>query len=342
MSSQMESMQAVVVPAVDATWELRETARPAVDAGKVLVRVRACGICGTDLWMSHGTLSYRPFPLILGHEGVGEIVAVGDGVTTRKVGDRVGMPMIQKGCGRCAYCKENHVNSFVLAVHCAAPTLTGVNVDGAHAEYIAVDPGGTILLPDAVPYELAAPTLCAGYTVWAALRRADPKPGARVAVVGIGGLGHLAIQYARAAGFHVIAVTKTKDKVRLARDLGADEVVEDGAALQAAGGADILMHTSSSHAAVTDAMAGLKPWGKVVMNGIAVDEMSIPALPLVANSYQIVGSAHNGLEYLAEALEYVARGAVKPMVEVFPKERIAEAYQRADSGEARFKVVVTY
>ena len=178
--------------------------------------------------------------------------------------------------------------------------------------------------------------------MWAAIRRADPKPGARVAVVGIGGLGHLAIQYAKAAGFHVTAVTRSPDKGHLARQLGADEVVADGAGLKAAGGTDVLMHTSSSHAAVVNAMEGLKPWGKLVMNGIAVDEMTLPALPLVANSYQVIGSAHNSLEYLAEALGFVARGEVKPMAEVFPKERVAEAYERAASGAARFKAVVTY
>lgn len=223
----------------------------------------------------------------------------------------------------------------------ARPTLTGVNVDGAHAEYMVAHIGGTVLLPDAVFYEHAAPTLCAGYTVWAALRRADPKPGARVAVVGIGGLGHLAIHYAKAAGFHVTAVTRTPAKGDLARQLGADDVVSDGAGLKAAGGADVLMHTSSSHAAVVNAMEGLKPWGKVVMNGIAVDEMTLPALPLVTNSYQVIGSAHNGLEYLMEALGIVARGKVRPMIEVFPKERVAEAYDRVVSGTVRFKAVVT-
>jgi alcohol dehydrogenase/propanol-preferring alcohol dehydrogenase len=336
------SMKAVVVSEVRGPWVLQARARPTVGSGQVLVRVRACGICGTDLWLAHGTLKFRDFPLVLGHEGVGEVVAVGDGVTERRVGDRVGMPMMQKGCGRCDFCRERHVNSFVTAANCTSPTLTGVNIDGAQAEYMVAHVDGTILLPDEISYEDAAPTLCAGYTVWAALRRAAPEPTARIAVVGLGGLGHFAIQYAKAAGFHVTAVTRTPTKAALARQLGADNVVADGAGLKAAGGADVVMHTSSSHAAVVNAMEGLKPWGKVVMNGIAVDDMTLPALPLVSNSYQVIGSAHNGLEYLAEALSLVARGAVKPMIEVFPKERIADAYQRAASGAVRFKAVVTY
>ena len=167
-------------------------------------------------------------------------------------------------------------------------------------------------------------------------------PAVPVAVVGIGGLGHFAIQFAKKAGYHVVAVTHSPEKADLARELGADDVVSDGEGLKAAGGADLIMHTSSNHAIVAGAMAGLRPWGKVVMMGIATDEMTLPALPLVSNSYQIIGSAHNGYEYLAEALEIVASGEVTPRIEVFPKERIAEAYDRAASGDVRFKAVVTY
>lgn len=289
-----------------------------------------------------GKLSYRQFPLILGHEGVGEVVAVGDGVTEFKAGDRVGMPMVQKRCGKCGFCREQYPDSFVTAGNCAAPILTGVTVDGGHAEYLAADAGGTVHLPDEVSYELAAPTLCAGYTVWAGLRRGNARPGARVAVSGIGGLGHLAIQYSKAAGYHVTAVTRTPGKRDLALQLGADDVVTDGAALKKAGGADLLMHTNSSHAAVADALEGLRPWGKVVVNGIGFDDMTVPMLPLVTNSYQIIGSAQNGLEYLAEALGFVARGEVKPMIELFPKEDIAEAVARVTAGDVRFKAVVTY
>ena len=335
-------MKAAVIPEANAPWELQDRDRPEVGTDQVLVKIHACGICGTDAWMAHGTLSFKEFPLVLGHEGVGEVVAVGEGVTTRQVGDRVGMPIVQKACGRCDFCRGEHVKSFVTASNCANPTLTGVNVDGAHAEYLAADAGGTVLLPDEVPYELAAPTLCSGYTVWSAIRRADVKEGGRVAVVGVGGLGHLAIQYARAAGYHVTAVTHSPDKEDLARQLGADDVVSDGAGLLEAGGADLLMHTNNSHAAVVDAMGGLNPWATVAMMGIGFDEMTLPTLPLVSHSYRIIGSAHNGTEFLVEALDFVARGEVKPMVEVFPKERVAEAYERVDSGDVRFKVVVTY
>lgn len=339
----MNMMKAAIVNEINDTWVLEDRPIPEVGINDVLVRVRACGICGTDVWMANGTLSFHEFPLCLGHEGVGEVVAIGSGVTTRKVGDRVGIPMAQKVCGSCDFCLQQHPLSFVSGVNCTGGSrLTGVNVDGAFAEYIAADEHGTIVLPDGISYEDAAPTLCAGYTVWAALRKVDPRPGSRIAVVGIGGLGHLAIQYAKAAGFHVTAITRTEDKHGLARELGADEVVRDGAELADVGGADVLMHTSSSHAAVVDAMAGLRPWGKVVVMGVGTDELPLPAGPLAFQGYEVIGSAHNGMEYLAEALQMVADGKVKPIVEVFPKEAVGEAYAAASSGQARFKAVVTF
>jgi D-arabinose 1-dehydrogenase-like Zn-dependent alcohol dehydrogenase len=336
-------MKAAIVDHVDAPWTLADRPVPAVSPNDVLVRIRATGICGTDAWLANGTLEFHPFPLLLGHEGVGEVVAVGDAVTTRKVGDRVGIPMVQQTCGKCEWCRQEHPDSFASATQCTGgPRLTGVTVDGAFAEYLAADAEGTVVLPEGISYEDAAPTMCAGYTVWAGLRKAAPRPGATIAVVGLGGLGHLAIQYAKTAGYRVVAVTKSADKHDVARQLGADEVVADGAGLQAAGRADVLLHTSSAHAAVVDAMNGLKPWGKVVVMGVATDEMNIPAGPVAFQGYELIGSAHNGNKYLVEALEIVAQGKVKPMVEVYPKERIDEAYKATSTGHARFRSVVTF
>jgi alcohol dehydrogenase/propanol-preferring alcohol dehydrogenase len=336
------TMQSAVVAEANATWTLQDRPMPTVGPDDVLVKIHACGVCGTDLWLAQGALAFREFPIVCGHEGAGEVVAVGEGVTKRKVGDRVGVFMMQKADGVCDFCHEEHTNSFVTAANCASPKLTGVTVDGAFADYIAVDVGGTVLLPDGVAFEEAAPILCSGYTVWAAIRRAAPKPGARIGVVGIGALGHLAIQYAKAAGFHVVAITRSTDKHDLVRGLGADDVVTDGEGLKAAGGVDVILHTSSSHELVLDAIQGLKPWGKIILCGIGFDEMNLPALGLTSNSQQVIGSAHNGIEYLVEALEFLADGKVKPMIEVFPKDRIAEAYDKVVDGKIRFKAVVTF
>jgi D-arabinose 1-dehydrogenase-like Zn-dependent alcohol dehydrogenase len=337
-----ETMQVAIVDAPGAEWKLIERPVPQPGPHEVLVRVHAGGLCFTDAWMASGTLSFREFPLVLGHEGVGEVVAVGPGVTQRQVGDRIGMPMIQKACGRCAYCRGNHPDSFVLAGNCASPVLTGVNSDGANSDYFLVDIEGTILLPEAISYEQAAPTLCSGYTVWAGLRRAAARPGATVAVVGIGALGHLALQFAKYAGYRVIAVTHSPEKADLARSLGADEVVTSGAELAAAGGADVIMHTANAHAPVIDAMSALHPWGTVVLMGIGTDDFPLPALGLTTHSQRVIGSAHNGLEYLAEALDIVAAGHVTTMVETFPKSEIAEAFRRFSAGDVRFKAVVTF
>src|SRR5215467_369912 len=339
----MTTMKAAVVPGKGEHWVLGDVPKPEAGPHQVLVRIHACGLCYTDVLLAQATLSFRPFPFVLGHEGVGEVVAVGEGVTTRKVGDRVGLPITQRPCGRCEFCRGRHPYSFVTANNCVAPVLTGVNVDGGHAEYIAADANGTVLLPDGIRYELAAPTVCAGYTVWAALRRANAKPGARVAVLGVGGVGHLGVQFAKAAGAHVIAVTHSPEKHALAKQLGADDVVSNGAELRKVGGADVLLHTAPNHVPAVDAMRGLRPWAKLVLMGIsAEDAFPLPSYAVTAHSYEIIGSAHNGPEYLAEALAIVARGDVKPMIEVFPKEQVGDAYNRLLAGKLRFRAVVQY
>jgi len=339
----MATMKAAVVSQVNGPWVLQDVPMPKAGPHQVLVKIHACGVCYTDALLARGTIKLREFPMVLGHEGVGEVVALGEGVTTRKVGDRVGLPITQRSCGRCDFCRERHVNSFVTANNCVAPVLTGINVDGGQAEYVAADEDGTILLPDGLSYEMAAPTVCAGYTVWAALRRANAKPGARVAVVGIGGVGHLGIQFAKAAGAHVIAVTHSPEKHALAKQLGADDVVSNGAELRKVGGADVLLHTAPNHVPAVDAMRGLRPWAKLVLMGIsAEDAFPLPSYAVTAHSYEIIGSAHNGPEYLAEALAIVARGDVKPMIEVFPKEQVGDAYNRLLAGKLRFRAVVQY
>jgi D-arabinose 1-dehydrogenase-like Zn-dependent alcohol dehydrogenase len=179
-------------------------------------------------------------------------------------------------------------------------------------------------------------------TAWGGICRGDPKPGETIAVVGLGGIGHLGVQYAVVNGFRTVVVTKTESKSNLAKKLGASAVVKDGAALREAGGADILLATSSSNEAVLDAMGGLKPSGRVILIGIGFDSFTIPTQPLVMNSWRVIGSAHNGKQYLMQALDMAAEGKVKTMTEVFPKDRIQEAADKQAKGEIRFKAVITY
>ncbi|RGD57264.1 alcohol dehydrogenase [Kitasatospora xanthocidica] len=338
-------MWAAVVPEAKARWELREIPTPRPGPGQVLIRVHACGVCHNDLLVSQGVFPFPAFdPVVVGHEAAGEVVEVGAGVTGRRVGDRVGATWVQATCGRCAYCRLNLPLSGQSGMNCPEAVMSGLTVQGGHAEYVVVAAASTVLLPDAVPYETAAPVLCAGYTAWSALRAADPGPRERVAVLGIGGLGHLAVQFARAGGFETVAVTSSPDKHRLARTLGADHVVADGDGLRAIGGADVVLVTGTSYRAAAGALQGLRPNGRMVLATIdPVEPFAIPPTsPFWAQRQQVIGATHNGLDRLTEALDLVASGAVTPLVETFPKERVAEALDRVERGEARFRAVVTY
>jgi alcohol dehydrogenase len=200
----------------------------------------------------------------------------------------------------------------------------------------------TMLLQDGLAYEQAAPVFCAGYTVWSGLRWANPKPHERIAVAGIGGLGHLAVQYSRAAGFETIAITHSKDKEELAHKLGADVVVSDGQGLKEAGGADVILATGNSYKAASDTLKGLRPDGRLMLIGVSDEPFAIAAPPeLIGNRLQIIGSSQNGREYLYEALDYVAKGKVKVMTETYPLDGIANAYERVADGNVRFRAVIT-
>ncbi len=326
-------MRAAIVPAVNSAWVLGEVPTPDPGPGQVLVRIRASGICYTDVHQTRGQLPGR-FPRVLGHEPVGEIVAVGAGVATRRVGDRVGVPWVQASCGRCEWCLRGK------PMFCSDAVGTSVQAAGGHAEYMLAHADATMLLPDGLAWEQAAPVFCAGYTVWSGLRWAAPQPGERVAVVGIGGLGHLALQYAKAAGFSVIAVSRSPDKDRLVRELGADEVVRDGAGLARAGGADVVLGTSNSADAMADAIQGLRPDGRLVVMGFEPKPLAVSPGDLIMRRIKIVGSQQNGREYLHEALALVASGRVRVMTETYSFDDIGKAYARVEQGQVRFRAVV--
>lgn len=326
-------MQAAVVTAVNRPWEVKEVAQPEVGPNQVLVKMRASGICYTDV---HETMGHIPgtFPRILGHEPVGEVVAVGPGVTTRKTGDRVGVGWIQSTCGRCEWCARGQKN------FCANRQVTGIHLQGGHAEYMPMHANATMLIPDGVSYEQAAPIFCAGYTVWSGLRWANPKPQERVAVLGIGGLGHLALQYAKAAGFETIAISHSPDKDKFIRELGADEIVRDGKGLAAKGGADIILSTSNSTKAMADSIEGLRPDGRLVTMGADAEPIPVPLMDLIGRRIQVIGSTQNGPEYLSEALDFVAKGKVKVIAETYPLVEAPKAYQRVAEGRARFRAIL--
>jgi D-arabinose 1-dehydrogenase-like Zn-dependent alcohol dehydrogenase len=326
-------VKASVVPALNSTWEIREIPTPEPDTNQVLIKIAASGLCYTDVHITKGAIPTQ-FPRTLGHEPVGEIVAVGQGVRTRQVGDRVGVPWVQASCGRCEWCLRGQ------RMFCANQIGTGVQMPGSHAEYMLAYADATMLLPEGLSYEQAAPIFCAGYTVWGGLRIADPKPHERVAVVGVGGLGHLAVQYAKAAGFETIAISHSPDKEKMIRDLGADEVVADGEQLEKIGGADVILVTSNSYKPATAALQGIRPDGRMVIMGMSEEPLQIPAEPLIMKRCKILGSTQNGNEYLYEALDYVAKGKVKVITETYSLDEINRAYERVENGEVRFRAVI--
>jgi dehydrogenase len=326
-------MKAAVVPAMESNWEIREVPNPQPGPNQVLMKIRASGICYTDVHQTRGLLP-GTFPRVLGHEPVGEIVALGTGVTTRKVGDRVGVPWIQTTCGRCEWCQRGK------PMFCPELIGTGQGMAGGHAEYMLSFANATMLLPDGLSYEQAAPVFCAGYTVWSGLRWAEPQPGERVAVVGIGGLGHLGVQYAKAAGFETIAVSRSADKDKLVRELGADQVVRDGAGLARAGGADVILGTGNSVDAMADSIQGLRPDGRLVVMGFEPKPLPVSPVDLITRRLKILGSQQNGPQYLREALEFAAKGKVKVIAETYRLDEIQKAYERVLKGQVRFRAVV--
>ena len=326
-------MLSSVIPSENAKWEVKEVPTPQPGINQVLIKIHASGICYTDVHTTKGALGVK-FPYTTGHEPAGEIVALGEAVTTRKVGDRVGVPWLQSTCGRCEWCQRGKL------FFCQNKVTTGINIAGSHAEYMVAYADATQLLPDGLSYDQAAPIFCAGYTVYSGLRIAHPKPHERVAVVGIGALGHLGIQYSNAAGFATIAVTHSKDKEELAYKLGANSVVSDGDMLLKAGGADVILATSNSYKTTADAIKGLRPDGRVILMGYSTTEPLAISPEILLNHGHIIGSTQNDREHLYEALDYATKGKVRVMTEIFALEDISSAYEKVANGNVRFKAVI--
>src|SRR5262249_26011458 len=279
----------------------------------ILIRVHASGMCGTDLHVHHGMFPLKP-PIVAGHEAAGEIVELGAGVTDLKVGDRVGAVWNQKGCGRCASCQSGAPGQ-------CASAQSWMNIGGGNSELMLAYASGVELIPDGVSYDDAAPIFCAGYTTMSGLRNADPKPGERVAVLGVGGLGHLALQFAKAVGLETVALTGQADKRAELKGLGADDVLvvrdDPGQALTEAGGADVGLSTTNSTRQVSSAFAGLRPGGRFINMGVPDGPIGIDPLVLMFGQRQLRGSTQDERRDLFEALTLVAQGKVKPVIETY-------------------------
>jgi D-arabinose 1-dehydrogenase-like Zn-dependent alcohol dehydrogenase len=331
-------MRAAVITEFNAPWQIRDVSDVRPAAGQVVIRVRASGMCGTDLHVHHGIFPLKP-PFVAGHEPTGEIVELGAGVTDLKVGDRVGVFWNQKGCGRCAVCQTGRSDQ-------CAEVQTWMHVGGGNSELMLAWASGCALLPDGVSFEDAAPIFCAGYTVMSGLRNATPVPGERVAVLGVGGLGHLAVQFAKAVGLETFAITGQADKKQELRELGADEIVltgdDVGKALSAVGGADIILSTTNSARQIGAAFAGLRPGGRLVNMGLADGAIAIDPMTLMFGQRELRGSSQDERADLFEALQHVARGKVKPRLETYPLAKVNEVRERLAAGKVRYRAVLQH
>jgi D-arabinose 1-dehydrogenase-like Zn-dependent alcohol dehydrogenase len=295
-------------------------------------------VCGTDLHVHHGMFPL-PRPIIAGHEPTGDIVAVGPGVTDLKVGDRVGAFWNQKGCGRCAACQAGHQGA-------CADAQGWMHLGGGNSELMLAWASGCALIPDSVAYEVAAPIFCAGYTVMSGLRNADPEPGERVAILGVGGLGHLALQFAKAVGLETLAITGQAGKRAELIALGADDVIvsdgDPGKALTAAGGADVILSTTNSARDIASAFVGLRRNGRLVNMGVADGPIPIDPSALLFGQRQLRGSSQDERSDLFEALQLVAAGKVKPTLELYPLSKANEVLARLAAGKVRYRAVLQH
>jgi propanol-preferring alcohol dehydrogenase len=307
-----EMMKAAVVRAFGKPLEIDEMPVPEVPPGQVLVKVMASGVCHTDLHAAEGDWPVKPsLPFIPGHEGTGYVARVGAGVKHLKEGDRVGVPWLHTACGHCEHCMGG------WETLCDHQQMTGYTVNGGYAEYVLADPGYVGHLPAALDFAPAAPVLCAGVTVYKGLKVLDCKPGDWVAISGIGGLGHMAVQYAKAMGFHVIAVDVAEDKLKLARELGAelclnaatqDPVAEVQKHLRGAHG---VLVTAVSRGAFAQGLGMLHKRGTMSLVGLPPGSFELPIFDVVLNAKTVRGSIVGTRLDLMEALQFAGEGKVR-------------------------------
>ena len=335
-----EMMKAAVVTEFGKPLDIREVEKPEVTDGKIVVRIEASGVCHTDLHAAQGDWPVKPTPpFIPGHEGVGTVAAVGKGVTAVREGDRVGVPWLHTACGHCRHC----VGGWETL--CGSQSNTGYSVNGGFAEYVLADPGYVGHLPDGLDFDPGAPILCAGVTVYKGLKETDTKPGDTVAIVGVGGLGHLAVQYAKAMGLHVIAVDIADDKLKLASASGADQVINAATTDAAAesGGADGVegvVVTSVSRDSFGQGVGMLGRGGTMSLIGLPPGAFELPIFEVVLMRKTIRGSIVGTRNDLTEALAFAAEGKVKAHYATDSLDNINVIFERMQQGSIDGRIVM--
>jgi propanol-preferring alcohol dehydrogenase len=336
-------MKAAVLHAFKIPLSLEEVARPEVGADEVLIEVEVCGVCHSDLHVADGDWTQLAGivkqPLILGHEIVGRVVERGAAVQSVAVGERVGVPWVQWTCGQCEFCREGNENV------CPKQRITGVMVDGGYAEYAKAPASHVVKIPDALSSEQAAPLLCAGVTVHRALKQSKIRDGQRLAVFGVGGLGHIAVQIGRAAGAEVTAIDISEEKLALAKSLGATRTLNAATSkvvkeIRSSGGVHVALVTSAAKSAYDLAFPCVRPTGTLLVVGLPAQDIAFPAIFMAAGEIQIKASSVGTREDLREVLAMGAAGKVHCQVSTRPLAEVQEVLGQLSRGEISGRVAL--
>jgi D-arabinose 1-dehydrogenase-like Zn-dependent alcohol dehydrogenase len=337
----MPKMRAAQVVRPNGSLEIVEREIPEPGTGQVRVKIDACGVCHSDAMTKEGLWPGIEYPRVPGHEIAGTIDALGAGIAGWKVGERVGVGWHGGHCGYCDSCRRG---DFVTCQ--VAPQVPGIAYDGGYAEYMIAPAGTLALIPQELSAVEAAPLMCAGVTTYNSLRHSGARPGDLVAILGIGGLGHLGVQFAAKMGFTTIAIARGTDKEPLAKKLGAstyiDSKTQDPAAeLLKMGGAKVVLATVTNADAMSAALGGLGINGKLIILGAAAEPLQVPAIPLILGRRSILGWPSGSSIDSQDTLTFSLLTAVRAITEAFPLERAAQAYEHMMSGKARFRAVLT-
>jgi D-arabinose 1-dehydrogenase-like Zn-dependent alcohol dehydrogenase len=336
----MSKMRAIQVPKAHGQLELAERPIPDPGPGLVRVKVQACGICHSDSIVTEGLLPGIQYPRVPGHEVAGIVDAVGAGVEGWKTGQRAGIGWNGGYCGYCANCRRG--NSFACLT---SMQITGATRDGGYADYVLAPASALAVVPDGLSAVEAAPLMCAGVTTFNCLRHCGAGPGEVVAVLGLGGLGHLAIQFAAKMGFDTVAIARGADKEPLARKLGArvyiDSQAKNAAAeLQKLGGAKAVIATATNSEAMQELITGLAPNGSLMVIGVG-GPLKVEPVPIITGSLSVKGWYSGVASDAEDTMRFSVLTGVRSMNEVYPLERFKEGYERMLSGKAQFRVVLT-
>ena len=337
----MAKMRAVQVTRPKGPLEIVEREIPDPGAGWVRVKIEACGICHSDAMTKEGTWPGIEYPRVPGHEIAGNIDAIGPGVLGWTRGQRVGVGWHGGHCGYCDSCRRGDFVTCQVALQ-----IPGIAYDGGYAEYMIAPAGALALIPDGLSSVDAAPLVCAGVTTFNSLRNSGARPGDLVAILGIGGLGHLGVQFAAKMGFNTVAIARGLDKEPLARKLGANSYIDSHAQdpakeLLKLGGAKVVLATVTNGDAMSAVLAGLGVNGKLIILGAAAEPLQVPGIPLLMGRRSVLGWPSGSSIDSQDTLFFSAQTGVRSMNEVFPLARAPEAYDHMMSGKARFRAVLT-